>query len=397
MRCKKVHIIALSSLGHGLSGGDRIYIELARRWSQKIPVVVYVWEEGLAMCQREGLKGKNLEIKLIQVGQLYKLGFLFTYSYRIWLGIWLGLTIKLSHGDLVFSASEFWMDSLPAVITKLRFNSGIKWVAAWFQTAPNPFHGFAEGSRDKVYRWSAFMYWFMQKPIQPLVSRIADFVLVNNESEKNRYPRLNKMHKVIVLLGAVDIKLINNYIKSTSKTKGDKYLGVFQGRFHPQKGVVELIEIWKAVTKKIPSSKLAMIGDGPLMEAVRSKISDLGLNKNVDLLGFQSDGDIKYSTFQNSKVVLHPAFYDSGGMASAEAMAFGLPCIGFDLDSYKSYYPKGMIKVPINDIQSFADEIVALSSDEKRRYSIGKEAREMIIEHYSWDNRASEILSAISS
>ena len=34
-------------------------------------------------------------------------------------------------------------------------------------------------------------------------------------------------------------------------------------------------------------------------------------------------------------------------LVAQEAMAFVIPCVGFNLKAYESYYPKGMIKVPI--------------------------------------------------
>ena len=58
--------------------------------------------------------------------------------------------------------------------------------------------------------------------------------------------------------------------------------------------------------------------------------------------------------FSFGKVVSHPAFYDSGGMASAEAMVFGLPCVGFKLKAF-----------------------------------------DLIEENWFWDKRAEEILNAI--
>lgn len=389
-----VHIIALSSLGQGLSGGDRIYIELARRWSKTIPIKVYVWEEGLAMVQRQNLSGKMLKINLIKVGEFSRLGFFITYIYRIILGIRLGLTQKLDKGDYIYSASEFWMDSLPAILLKIR-TPKTRWVAAWFQTAPNPFKGFAEGKRRKAYRLSALFYWFMQRPIKPLISKLADFVLVNNQQEKKQFPKLIKNNKAIVVLGAVGTEAISEYIKIHRRIMDKKYTGVFQGRFHPQKGVVELIDIWKLVTKKISHAKLAMIGDGPLMKDVKERIRSLGLEDNVILFGYQYDGDKKYSIFQNSKIVVHPSFYDSGGMAAAEAMAFGLPCVGFDLKSYKSYYPKGIVKVTTGDLQAFSDAIIGLIRDDTLYKRISDEAKKIVLENYSWEIRSSQVLSLI--
>lgn len=389
-----IHIFALAALGGGLSGGDRIFIEFARHWSKKIPVNVYVWEEGLLMCQREDLNGSNLNIKAIRVGNFSGLGFLFTYFYRIFLGLKLGLTLKIQETDYVYSASEFWMDSLPAFLLKLKYPK-IKWVAAWFQTAPNPFKGFTEGKRKNLYKLNAFLYWLMQQPIKPLLSKFANFILVNNEIEKKQFPKLAKQGKVIIVRGAVNTRAISKYLKLHRSLKVKKYLAVFQGRFHPQKGVVELIDIWKLLTQKIPSAKLAMIGDGPLMSDVKSRIEELGLQKNIDLLGFIHDGDIKYSIFKSSMVVVHPAFFDSGGMAAAEALAFGLPCVGFDLKSYLSYYPTGMLKAPIGDLKKFSEIIIRLLHDKKLYHRLAIKAQRMILKEYSWDNRAKEIFYSL--
>lgn len=389
-----IHVFALAALGGGLSGGDRIFIELARYLSQKDPVVVYVWEEGLQMCLREKLRGSNLKIELIKVGGLSRLGFIFTYFYRILLGLKLGLTLKISNKDFVYSASEFWMDSLPALLIKIR-KTKVRWIAAWFQTAPSPLRGFAEGKRKKLYRLSAFFYWFMQQPIKPLISRLADFVLVNNKIEKNQFPQLAKDNKAIVIGGAVNTEAISKYLKIHKPAKIKKYLAVFQGRFHPQKGVVELIDIWKLVTQKIPDARLAMIGDGPLMFDVINRIQEFGLNKNIDLFGYLHDGNRKYSIFNSSMIVLHPAFFDSGGMSSAEAMAFGLPCVGFDLKSYLSYYPEGMLKVPVGDISKFSETIIMLLQDKEQYYRLGNKAQKMIFKEYSWNNKAKDVLCSI--
>lgn len=390
-----IHIFALAALGGGLSGGDRIFIEFVRQWSKKVSVSLYVWEEGLLMCRREGLEGKYLKIHLVKVGIFSKLGFVFTYFYRIFLGIKLGLTLRVKEGEYVYSASEFWMDSLPAILLKFR-KPKTQWVAAWFQTAPSPLKGFTEGKRNKRYRFNAFPYWFMQQPIKPLISKFADYILVNNEIEKNQFPILAKQDKVIVVRGAVNTEAISIFLSTHKLPKTKKYLAVFQGRFHPQKGVVELIDIWKLVTQKIPNAKLAMIGDGPLMKDVKVRIEEFHLENNIKLFGYLHDGDKKFSIFNNSKIVVHPSFYDSGGMATAEAMAFRLPCVGFDLKSYLSYYPEGLLKVPIGDYQTFCNVIIKLTSNQNLYLKIAGDAKDMIMKNYSWEQRARQVFSKIN-
>ena len=205
---------------------------------------------------------------------------------------------------------------------------------------------------------------------------------------------MNKKNKVIVVLGGVGLKEIKKW-KKKKRDLSKRYDAVFQGRFHPQKGVTELIDIWKKVVDKKPDAKLAMIGDGPLMENVKSKIKNLKLEDNIKLFGYVFDGDTKYRIFSQSKIVVHPAFYDSGGMASAEAMAFGVPAVGFDLESFKSYYPKGMIKVKTGDLDSFVVQVVRFLDNKKLRNKIGKEAMQMVQSSWSWDKRANKVLSYV--
>lgn len=391
------HIFANAALGKGLSGGDRIFIEFARRLSKEYKVTVHVWEEGYRMCQRQHLE-KAVNFKIVDPGIFCKMGFFVCYIARIFAAVFDALKMSNLHkSTIIYSASEFWMDSLPAFILKLRFPK-VRWVAAWFQTAPNPLIGFTQGYRKDPYRLSAFYHWFMQLPIKPIIERWADLVLVNNDLEKKQFPKHNKSGKAIVILGAVDIDAINNFQKLYSKphTLNPKtYDAVFQGRFHPQKGVVELIDIWKIVTDKLSGVKLAMIGDGPLMENVKLKIKNEKLEKNIKLFGWVFDGDKKYRIFSQSQIVVHPAFFDSGGMASAEAMAFGLPCVGFNLDSYQSYYPKGMVKVEVGNLKKFADTIIELIENKKKREAIGKEAYKMINENWSWDQRVNLLLASL--
>ncbi len=380
------HIISLSTYGHGLSGGDRVWIELSKRIGIKYTTKVYVWEEGLEIAKREKLT--KVKYVLWSAKNTAYFGFFLNYFFRILIGVWQAFKLNLDNSPktIIYSASEFWQDSLPALILKLRYPK-IKWVAGWYQSAPNPF---------KVkYHFRAFLYWLVQLPIKPLIKKFAYFVIVNNDNEKGEFPEMNKKNKVFVMLGAVDLDKIKAY-QTKHQSIRKIYDGVFQGRFHPQKGVAELIDIWKLVVNSKPDAKLAMIGDGSLMEKVKKKIKNEKLESNVELFGYLFDGEEKYRIFSQSKVVVHPAFYDSGGMASAEAIAFGIPVVGFDLVAYKSYYPKGMVKAKVGDLQDFAKQVLFLLDNPRFRTKIGKEGLRMLESNWSWQTRADNLIRFIS-
>lgn len=396
MSNKKTHtflFFALGATGSGISGGDRIFIEFARRWSMHNNIIIYMTQEGQEMCKKQNLLGNKLSIQTVGK-HIFLKNYFIGYFYRIFQGVKLGLTLKIKENTYVYSASDFWMDSIPSFFIKLR-SKKVKWIATWYQTAPNPITGYRLGKRDKLYRFSASLYWMSQFFIKPLIKIFADLVLVNNYEEKKQFPDLDRQGRVGVVLGAINLTDIKKWIKDHVR-KNKIYDAVYQGRFHSQKGVVELIDIWKIVVNERPNAMLAMIGDGPLMEDVKKRIFSIGLNNNIKLFGYVFDGSLKYEIFSRSKLVVHPAFYDSGGMAAAEAMVFGLPCVGFDLKSYESYYPKGMLKVEIGNLSDFANSILRLLDNKEYNQEVGQEAVRMIESSWSWNKRSKEILEFIT-
>jgi glycosyltransferase involved in cell wall biosynthesis len=384
---KKIDIIAFSSHGQGLSGGDRIWIEFAKQWGKKHRVHIFTWSEGKAMFDRQkNKKNHAIVFHVFRNGWFKKRVFVLSYIARI-IGsiLW---SLSASKTEVIYSASEFWMDVFPAAILKLK-NPSMVWIATWFQTAPNPIKGY-----QSTFSVRALLYWLMQQPSKLLIGLLADWVLVNNETERQQFPKLDQKGFVIVVLGAVDTKYIQQWI-NTHPNHRKKYDAVFQGRFHPQKGVQELIGVWNEVVKSQPKAVLVMIGDGPLMSSVKQLIKQYQLEKNIKLVGYLFDGDEKYKLFSQSKMVLHPALYDSGGMASYEAMAFGLPVIGFDLPAYTSYYPKGMIKVPVSHFELYANKILEFLTTTSLSQKIGAEAKKYVFTQASWHMRADMVLKKI--
>lgn len=396
MEIKKIYIFALAATGQGISGSDRIFMEISRILSKDFRVEIFLWEEGFKMCQRQGLGTLNIKYQISNMEPWKHLGFTVNYFARIMEGLRIGLTLKIDNPKniIIYSASEFWMDSLPVFILKKRYRQ-VKWVAAWFQTAPNPVKGFSEEVGQERYRIRTFLYWLTQLLIKPLIQKEANLILVNNQSEVREFGKLKDSQKVMVFLGALNLEKIRQF-KQKYKNLKKKYRAVFQGRFHPQKGVVELIDIWKRVVDKKPQAMLAMIGDGPLMGDVKNRIKQLNLEKNINLFGYLFDGPIKYKLFAQSLIVLHPSLYDSGGMAAAEAMAFGLPAVGFNLRAYQSYYPQGMVKAETGNLNEFADKIIELLDDEKRYGEVAREAQDMVQRNWSFKTRVKQLLKEIN-
>lgn len=390
-----INIIANAALGPLLSGGDNIFIECARRWAQMgHKINIFVWEEGLEMCRRNHLTGVNYIIW--KAARFKRAGFPILYFSRVIIGCMKSLRCNLKLPAIIYSSSDFWPDSIPAFIMKIK-NKQARWIAGFYLFAPKPWQ---EDSPYKGKRWIiGLFYWLMQLPVYWIVKKFADMVFVTSEPDVEKFVTEKRdRNKIIVIRGGVDIYPSEKYLNSNKiiPVEERKYDAVFIGRFHPQKGVLELIDIWNLVCERKPAAKLAMIGSGPLENEIRQRIERSDLERNIDLLGFK-DGEEKYKIFKQGKIVIHPAIYDSGGMAAAEAMAWGIPGVGFDLEALKTYYPRGMVKVAQGDYKKFAKEIIELLENKGYYLKVSDEARDLIIKEWDWDKRAKFISNKILS
>ena len=396
----KCFFIANNNIGDfGLSGGDRIFIELARNWSKKIKLTIVGADEALKVCQKEGLKDVNFlkTSSCLELKNVYSLSaILKNFVLKLTRGMRFVLKNKsIFSGDvIIYSVSDFYPDSLPALYIKF-INPRAIWIASCFLFAPAPW------SKDNPYRGLNFirgiLYWISQKPIYWLIKCFSDFVFVTSEPDKKKFiTKSRDASKVVVIRGGVNTEASDEYLNSHNfiPVSERKYDACFVGRFHVQKGVLVLLDIWQEVIKSRPFARLAMIGNGSLEEMVRKQIKIKGLGDNIDLFGFL-DGDKKFEIFKQSKIVVHPATFDSGGMAAAEAMCWGLPAISFDLEALKTYYPQGVVKVSMGDIKGFATAITRLLTDKEFYEQIATQARYLIVHKWNWSNRAQEIYTCI--
>lgn len=384
------HVIANAALGSSLSGGDRIFIECARRWAEAgHKVHVYVWEEGYEMCKRNKLD--NVKYIIWSASRFKGFGFFISYLARTIKGCKQALKLSFRGGNnnIVYSASDFLPDLLPALILKLRFKNKIKWIAGFYLLLPNPLgkNSFYVGIR----RLKAMLYYISQKFSYHLVKRHANMVFVTNDLDRCKFVNKRlKPEKVIAVQGGVDTKTPS----LVPEPKVKRYDAIFVGRLCLEKGVRELIDIWKHVCDRKKNAKLALLGAGPLEAEIVNRIAKYKLENNVELFGFV-DGIEKFQIIKKSKVVVHPSIIDSGGMAACEAMVCGLPGVSFDLPALRSYYPKGMIKTPCYDLKGFAENVLKLLNERELYKKMTTDALDWARE-WDWDKRAQELLKVIT-
>ena len=136
-------------------------------------------------------------------------------------------------------------------------------------------------------------------------------------------------NKVTLINNAIDIEdfIYDEQIRYKIRNKlniEDKLVICHIGRFVEQKNHEKLIDIFFEIHRKNENTVLLLIGEGPLLEKIKEKVSKLGLNKYVIFLGVRDD--VK-ELMQGMDVFLFPSLYEGLGLVLIEAQAAGLPCI----------------------------------------------------------------------
>lgn len=370
-----------------LSGGDRILVELTKRWQytfQKYEVITC--SSGKTLIQSYIKNLSEIKIDTIKTGSnLYNNIFLL-YSYKTLKGVINVFNKNFINDTFIFSSSDFLPDVIPAWIAKKR-NKKVKWIAAFYFFASSPF------SKDFPYkgihqRIRGTLYYYTQKIAYYLIRKHADFVILCNEVDRRIFVKDGYNPELIYpIYGGVDLA----EAQSVPAPKKPVYDVIFMARFHPQKGPLEAVKAWKEVIKIKKDATLAMIGNGPLEQQVKDYIHDNQLEDNVTLLGFM-DGKEKYKVLKSARIFLHSAIYETGGMAAAEGMAAGLPVIAFDHEGFDFCYPRGMVRVgPIGDVKKLAKTILDILQDEKKYQRVKNDAVEFVQE-WDWKKRAEFLL-----
>jgi glycosyltransferase involved in cell wall biosynthesis len=381
----------------GMSGGDRIASAIINKLVREgHSVTVFTGRSGLRVYAERSTRGvEYIETNSVLWKRFSHLG-LFVYEVLAMIrGSISALRVKppAEGRNFIYSASDFWPDAFPSFLLKLR-NPRAEWIAGFYMFAPKPWR--KESPYKGKRRIIGALYFLSQIPIYWIIRRYADTVFVTSEPDITRFvTHKRNAERIVAVRGGVDTAPSEMYLSSGNviPVMRRKYDAVFVGRFHPQKGVMELVDIWKTVCARIPVAKLAIIGTGYLEDELRGKVKSLDLGSNIELLGFM-DGPDKYEIFKQSKIVVHPAAYDSGGMAACEAMAWGLPGVSFDLESLKTYYPTGMIKTPCFDLSGFAQNIVNLLRDNELYERVSWDAIAWARE-WDWDKRLKEMFRKI--
>lgn len=359
---KKPKVIAfMNAYSQGKSGGDVVFIEIAKRLGGYDKLIITSLL-GKKLCQRNGVKGNYL----ITTRELEFKNVAWTYLQRI-IKV-LRLKLELGSSDVFLGTSDFLPDVLPAFFLKIK-NDNNRWVQHIFHLIPS----------------SRKIPFLAQRLSFNLIKRKADLIVVDNTLLKKELIRLGfPSRKIFINYPGIDL----DYLKSVRPKEENAYEGVFMAQLRPQKGIFDLLKIWKVVVDQLPRARLGIIGKGPekVLAELKREIGEMRLKGNIDLLGYLPD-DEAFGIIKASKVFVFPSHEEGFGIAALEAQAMGLPVVAWDLPVFAEIFPRGMIKVKMGQVNEFANNVINLLRANDFYLRISKKA-ESNSSRFSWESAA---------
>jgi rhamnosyl/mannosyltransferase len=183
----------------------------------------------------------------------------------------------------------------------------------------------------------------------------------------------------------------SNAIAEIRQRYGDR-LVLSVGRLVYYKGFEYLISAMQQVR-----GKLLIIGDGPLLEKLRSLARELDVADKVVLAGeIQNEQVVPYYHAAKVFALASIARSEAFGIVQIEAMAAGLPVVNTRLDSgvpFVSLDQQTGLTVPPADPDSLAAAINRLLDDEALRRSFGRAAALRAQQEFSLESMTSRTLA----
>lgn len=230
-----------------------------------------------------------------------------------------------------------------------------------------------------------------------LLARFTDQIIALSEATKSSAAEEQgvELTKITVIYPGVDVSKFT--IKETKREARDALdlphdvpiIGIV-ARLDPVKGHKYLLDAMLKVCHFIPSTKLMIVGIGPLEESLRRRVKQLGLSKQVMFMGMRRDIP---QLLRAMDIFVLPSLREGFGMALLEAMVMGLAVIATNVGGIPEVVDDGKtgILVPPQDSNALSEAILVLLKDEKKRHRMGMLGKERVLSHFTAQRSVSQL------
>jgi len=224
--------------------------------------------------------------------------------------------------------------------------------------------------------------------------KFADVIISTNESYKRIAAATlngNGNKNIYVVRNGPDTGRIKIKEPSRDYKEGFKYMVGYVGRIARQEGIDILLRIVRHIVqeKGIQDIKFLIMGTGTNLNEYMEMSRTMGLTEHAEFTGLVPYEEL-LGILKQCDIGINPehtnAYTDKSTMMKImDYMYAGKPVIQFESTEGQNTAQDASLYIPDNDEYKFAEEMIALLHDEKRRHEMGLKGRKRIFEHLNWD------------
>ena len=169
-------------------------------------------------------------------------------------------------------------------------------------------------------------------------------------------------------------------------------------RLFAQKGYEYVIPAARKVLAARPDTHFLFVGDGPMYDELTEKLQAAGILKNFHFAGLVPPGEVA-SYIAQADMLWHLSLHEGLPRAVVQALAVGIPAIGFALDGTPEVVIDGEtgFLTAAEDIDDVAEKTVKLLDDPALRRRLGMAGKEKVLEQFAWQKMADILEDAYAS
>lgn len=270
--------------------------------------------------------------------------------------------------------------SKPGILARVAARrAGVPWVV-------HHVHSFA------FHQFSSPLAYAVYSRLERWAGAYCDRVLfVNHEDRELAIDRgLLPAAKCLTIHNGVDLSEFNpsqrqrdrGAFRTAHGLADDETVILFMGRLDTPKQPLLLPEIAARLTQLLPAARwrLVVAGAGPLEEALRKRIGELGVGHRVSLVGWQHPSA---PAFHGADLCLQPSLWEGLPLSVVEAHAAGLPVVGSNVKGIREVVTpeSGRLCRP-HHADDYAQALARLIVDGQLRQRLGAAARQRAWRHF---------------
>jgi glycosyltransferase involved in cell wall biosynthesis len=193
-----------------------------------------------------------------------------------------------------------------------------------------------------------------------------------------------------IIPNGIDISEYDNYFENEYA----QYI-LFIGRLVFHKNLEVVIASFVEVQARFPSSKLIIVGTGPMEAELRAMVARLGLKDNIQFAG-GIDHKEKLELLSKCTAVVLPSLVEGFGLVLLEAFAMRKPVLVSNIGALPEMVNEGFdgYILPPYDSHEWSRKILLLLSDQRMCKSMGERGRQKVEKKYNL-NHISDLMESL--